>query len=357
MIGDDAVNHGEPEPRSHADLLGREEGLEDPIQGRRVHAVTAVAHGQTNIATGGKSAVRQHLFGVERDQVERDVDDAMPGHGLRGIGAEVHDHLLQPPRLAQHDGIPVRGILVRQTQAKVDRRRQGRPQQAGRLLEQGAHAQRTKPLLGAAAEGKDAVDDVPRALARLLHLLHMLPFPAVPAQPGQQHLGIAENGAEDVVEVMRDASGQRAERLHALGMPQARFERLPFPLAPLAEQRIHQDLADRSQQRDVVFRPALLAHDGIEAQEADAVSGVPQRNAEPGANPALRQPRLRFAGRQCRNGGDVDAAITLIPLELHVIAPLRCGGNSHRSPARRPASHRAHRFLRETNCSIVASVA
>src|SRR5260370_37851870 len=97
-------------------------------------------------------------------------------------------------------------------------------------------------------------------------------------------------------------------------MPQARFERLPFPLAPLAEQGIHKDLADRPQQRDVVVRPALVAHDRVKAQDADAGSGMPQRNAEPGANPARRQSRLLFAARQSRNGRNLDAAITLVSL-------------------------------------------
>ncbi len=136
---------------------------------------------------------------------------------------------------------------------------------------------------------------------------------------------------------MCDASGQRAQRLHALCVPQARFECLPFPLGLLAEQRVHQALADRSQQHDVVFRPALLARDGVEAQQADAVSGVPQRNAEPGANAALRQPRLHVAVWQRCDGGDVDAAVTFKP---H-FSPCVAVGVRNQPAARRPASHLA----------------
>ena len=65
-------------------------------------------------------------------------------------------------------------------------------------------------MLAAAAEGEDPIDDVPCPLARLPHLLHMLPFPAVPTQPAERHLGVAENGSQDIVEVMRDAARQRA---------------------------------------------------------------------------------------------------------------------------------------------------
>jgi hypothetical protein len=51
-----------------------------------------------------------------------------------GVGAEVHDDLLQPARFAQHDG-----VLVRQAHPKGDRGGQRSTQQAGGLLEQGAH--------------------------------------------------------------------------------------------------------------------------------------------------------------------------------------------------------------------------
>ena len=259
-------------------------------------------------------------------------------HGLRGVGAEVHDHLLQPARFAQHDG-----ILVRQVHPKGDRRGQRGAQQAGGLLEQGAHTHRTVPLLGAAAEGKDPIDDVPRTLARLPHLLHMLPFPAVPTQPAECHLGVAENGPEDIVEVMRDAAGQRAERLDALGMPQPRFEGLLLPLGLLAAERAGKDLTDRAQQRDVVVCPALLGLDRIEAQEANAISCVPHRNTEPGADAALGQPRSLLAS-----------------LAVPERTERRCSHDAHtpwdarsiRLPARRPASHRVRRFLRDTSYGI-----
>ena len=174
-------------------------------------------------------------------------------------------------------------------------------------------------MLGAAAEGKDPIDDVPRTLARLSHLLHMLPFPAVPTQLAQCHLGVAENGREDIVEVMGDAAGQGAERLHAPGMPQPQFECLLLPLGLLSAERAGKNLTDRAQQRDGVVCPVLLPLDRIEAQASDAISGVPQRNTEPGADAALHQPRFQLASWHCLNGRDVDAAMTLI----HFAAPGR----------------------------------
>lgn len=151
------------------------------------------------------------------------------------------------------------------------------------------------PLLAAAAEGKNSIDDVPRTLARLLHLLHMLPFPAVPTQPAERHLGVAENRPEDIVEVMGDAAGQCAERFDALGVPQPQLECLLLPLGLLAAERAGKDLTDRAQQEDVVVCPPLLGLDRIEAQEANAISCVPHRNTEPGTDAGLRQPRFLLA--------------------------------------------------------------
>src|SRR5438046_1982421 len=126
----------------------------------------------------------------------------------------------------------------------------------------------------------------------------MLPLAAVMAQAGEQHLGVAENRAEDVVEVVRDASGERAQRFQALRLAQALLESSPFPLAALAEQPIDKGLADRPQQRDVVVRPAFPADDYVKTQQANTGPGVHERNAEPGVNPAGLESRLRLARRQ-----------------------------------------------------------
>src|SRR5262245_21271658 len=140
----------------------------------------------------------------------------------------------------------------------------------------------------------------------------MLPFPAVPTQPAERHLGVTENGSEDVVETMCDAARAGAQRLHALGMAQPRFEGLLPPVGLLAAERACEHLTDRAQQRDVVICPALLGRHCIEAEETNAISCVPHRNTEPGANPPLGQLRFLLPRWQCLNGGDVDAAMTFI---------------------------------------------
>ena len=50
--GDDAVNDGQAEPGAFARLLGGVERLEDPEEGRRVDAVSRVAHAHTHPFAG-----------------------------------------------------------------------------------------------------------------------------------------------------------------------------------------------------------------------------------------------------------------------------------------------------------------
>ena len=137
--------------------------------------------------------------------------------------------------------------------------------------------------------------------------------PAVRRDP-RDELGLGvDHGA-----VARLARRQPVERLAPLGQ------------GGIAAERAGKDLADRAQQCDVVVCPALLGLDRIEAQEANAISCVPQRNTEPGADAALRQPRFLLASWHCLNGGNVDAAMTLIPL--------RTPGRPDRQRAVRPAT-------------------
>jgi hypothetical protein len=97
-----------------------------------------------------------------------------------------------------------------------NRARQGGPEQADGLLDQHPHTHGSSPAVAAAAKGEDLVDDGLGALAGQPHLPHLPPGPTVLGEAGQRHLGIAEDGAEDVVEVVGDAAGKRADGLQPL---------------------------------------------------------------------------------------------------------------------------------------------
>src|SRR5712691_12835041 len=75
-------------------------------------------------------------------------------------------------------------------------------------------------------ERRAAAHRVAHDLDRLGHLLGMR-FPFL--QPG----GVAEDNGEDVIEIMRDAAGERAEALHLLRLDKLLLE--PFALRVVEE--------------------------------------------------------------------------------------------------------------------------
>ena len=77
----------------------------------------------------------------------------------------------------------------------------------------------------AAAESENALDQHLCALGRVHDVVQIAAQGALFRRLLQGELAVAQDGAEDVVEVVGDAAGQRADRLHLLRLPQLRFER------------------------------------------------------------------------------------------------------------------------------------
>src|SRR5262249_62336148 len=82
------------------------------------------------------------------------------------------------------------------------------------------------------------------------------------ADGGKRQLGVAKDGAEDVVELMRDPAGERSNGLEPLRLMQPRLKHLTLGLAALALDGIRKNLTGRPRQLDVV-RPMLPAGNGI----------------------------------------------------------------------------------------------
>ena len=71
-----------------------------------------------------------------------------------------------------------------------------------------------------AAEGEELVGDGRRLLARLLDHLDILAARLVEVLAPDQQFRVAEDGGEQVVEVVRHAAGQTADRFHLLRLPE-----------------------------------------------------------------------------------------------------------------------------------------
>src|ERR1700722_2513937 len=89
----DAEDGGEPEARSLSDRFGREEGLEDSIQGLGRHALAAVAHAEHDVTTRAHYNPPRRGRLVDVDLVHLDPNAAAPWHRIARVHDQVHENL------------------------------------------------------------------------------------------------------------------------------------------------------------------------------------------------------------------------------------------------------------------------
>ena len=132
-----------------------------------------------------------------------DANRSAMRHGLRCISAQVEDDLLKLRRLARYHEV-FRDVF----DPELDAGRQRGTQQCRRLLEQGTHLHRPDPRVTLPSECKDVIDQIAAALGRASYLFDMLCRLGSTGDQWFDHLGIAKNGADDVVKVVRDPARQ-----------------------------------------------------------------------------------------------------------------------------------------------------
>ena len=86
-LRDDPVHGREPQPRAEADVLGRVERLEDPLQHVGLDSRAGVADGQPHVLAGGA--------GLDRER-------AAVGHRVAGVDRQVDHDLLELRAVGQH---------------------------------------------------------------------------------------------------------------------------------------------------------------------------------------------------------------------------------------------------------------
>ena len=134
------------------------------------------------------------------------------------------------------------------------------------------------------------------AVAGLLDLLGIAPQRVVVAQLPQQDLGVAADGLDQVVEVVGDAAGEAADRLHLLHALQTDLAlEQPF-LGDLAQDGRREDVAERLQERQVLrARQAVVDVEDRDHAErmADAVQPDARHRLDGVFTQHRRQPELR----------------------------------------------------------------
>ena len=119
-------------------------------------------------------------------------------------------------------------------------------------------------------EGEELAGQGSGLLARPRDLLDLRPERVVVGEPAQDEVAVAVDDGEDVVEVVSDAAGEAADRVHLLRLPELRLEARALLLGAAAlgdvphvagEERAPEQLAARDRELDRELA-AVGAHRG-----------------------------------------------------------------------------------------------
>ena len=274
VLLDNTMNDREPEAHPAADILRREERLEQPPARLRGHADPGVPHRDA----GGAALVG----GGSRHALQPQGQGAALRHRIAGVVGQVQQQLLQARRVPE-DPHRLAGRLDLEAHALAERLaehrrlpRQQRGQVDGARLEQPGAAEEDQPL-----------DQVAGAIERHLHLAGVLQHELVLRRALLQDVHGALERREDVLEVVGDPLAERAHRLHLLGLAQPLREPLLLAL-PLGDVAGHVR-EGRGQPADLVVRHAGQLPDV--AAGAEGAHRLGQLLERPGHAPREEEPR------------------------------------------------------------------
>nr|WP_232203938.1 hypothetical protein [Chlorobaculum parvum] len=219
MLANNAINGRESQPGAFALGLGGIKRLEQMTQRLLIHPLSGITNRQQGIGACGQTFEIFLLPFFDHQQRGLHNQFAPRRHGIFGVNGKVHDDLFE---LA---GIPAHGKrLLMQMVANVDVGPDGSPQ---KLLEVPDHfvqinGSELKRL--AAAEGQKLPDKFTRFEGGVMDdfdiLLALFGF----TDALQQHLGVAENRGQEIVQIMRDATGKPTDRFDFLRLIELLFK-------------------------------------------------------------------------------------------------------------------------------------
>jgi hypothetical protein len=165
---------------------------------------------------------------------------------------------------------------------KIDPRRQRDIQQRLRLGNQSPRAQGPATRIAAASESQNLVDEIARPLRASANRTEIAKQPSVRTEALFYHFRMAENPAQNIVEVMGQTTGERTYRLHAAGLLQARLQPCPFLFHRVPPNRRDNGIESHAQQAEFAGRrDATRPADRIETQRNAGAVVVDMRDAAP----------------------------------------------------------------------------
>ena len=194
----------------------------------RIHAHPVVRHREAHEAPGprpfsgweDRGLVKGHILSLDRDP-------AVSGQGIARVQHQVHDHLFYLARIGLHPS-QLRFWAGDQLHVLTD-------QAAQHWLQVGHHLIEVQHAgLGylPAAEEQQLARQRGRPPAGGEDLLDLVIVGVIGGHPAGQELAVANDGREQVVEVVGHPTGQQPEGLHPLRLNELRLQPLPLLLPP-----------------------------------------------------------------------------------------------------------------------------
>ena len=202
-------------------LFGGKERIEYPIHDVVGDTMAGVLNHDLEIGLGVHFREARLLDLFCRCFPKDDRQLAAP-HGMPGIGAEVHEHLVHLGGIPHDKGI---GLDIH---TDINGGRQRGPQQFRGLPNNAVQLDRLHFVFALSTEGQDLLDQVFGTQAGLEHLLHVVAEVALRRDIFHGHFGKSDHSGKNIVEIVGDASGQGADGFHFLGLAQLSTQGFPL---------------------------------------------------------------------------------------------------------------------------------
>jgi len=187
--------------------------------GRLIHADAGVRDRQAHVVPGGHAVAPLDVLVVQRDARRLDAQPAAAGHGVAGVDGEVQEYLLELTGVGVHragGGIERRGEL--------DVFAEQPPQHAVHVGDHGIDVEHLGSEHLAATERQQLSGELRGPKPRVPDFLGVLASRVAGRRVVQQQLGRAQDGGEQVVEVVGDASRELPHGFHLLRLAQLLLE-------------------------------------------------------------------------------------------------------------------------------------
>src|SRR5262249_51714194 len=157
-----------------------------------------------------------------------------------------------------------------------------------------------------ASKGEDLINELTRPFAGVANLIKMAPARASGTDLRVCHFGVSDDRADDVVEIVSDAAGECADRLHASGLLQIGFEPLLFLFKRDPSHGIVDDVEGHPKNPDFAMLGQRMGAKRVESQDRTRFLLVASCDTEPAAKPRVGEQVFPVGRTRRLNRREVD---------------------------------------------------